>query len=246
MVLEVNDLRVGYLSDIEVLKGVTLRAESNKVTSVIGPNGAGKSTLLKVVAGILKPWSGSVKLLGKRVDGASPEQLVRMGLSYVPQRRSVFPRMTVRENLELGAWIMKKSKADVKERMDFVLSLFPELREYLDTKAGLLSGGLARMLEIARALMPNPKVLVLDEPSFGLSPLMVERVYKFISQVRASNSATILLVDQNIRKCVEVSDYVYVLSEGRIIGGGPREYFSEHLSRIVTEWLSLESPGGRA
>lgn len=242
--LEVNDLRVGYSSDIEVLRGVSLKAEENRITSIIGPNGAGKSTLLKTIAGVLKPWGGSVRLMGKRVDGASPEELVKAGLSYVPQRRSVFPRMTVRENLELGAWVARRSGVNVEDRMEAVLGLFPELRGYLNTKAGLLSGGLARMLEIARALMPNPRLLILDEPSFGLSPLMVDRVYKFIDEVRASNNATVLLVDQNIRRCVHVSDYVYVLNEGVIVGGGPRDRFSDQLSNIVSEWLSLESPGG--
>lgn len=243
MLLDVQDIYVEYQRDIEVLKGVSISVREGHVSSVIGPNGAGKSTLLKTVMGILKPKRGSIVFEGRRIDGKQPNELVKMGLTYVPQRRSIFPRLTVKENLEMGAWTLRKNGSEVKRRMSRLLELFPSLSEKINEKAGLLSGGQARMLEIARALMTNPKLLLLDEPSFGLSPLMTQKVYETITGLKEAG-ITILLVDQNLGKCMELSDYVYVMELGTVRGGGKREEMPADVKGIIRGWLEAEEGGG--
>lgn len=241
--LDVRDIYVEYQRDIEILKGVSISVREGYVSSVIGPNGAGKSTLLKTVMGILKPKRGSIIFDGKKIEGKQPNELVKMGLTYVPQRRSIFPQLTVKENLEMGAWTLRKNESEVRRRMREVLELFPSLSEKINEKAGLLSGGQARMLEIARALMTSPKLLLLDEPSFGLSPLMTNKVYETITDLKKTG-ITILLVDQNLGKCMALSDYVYVIELGSVRGGGKRDEMPADVKEIIRRWLEAEEGKG--
>jgi len=237
--LKIENLTVEYRRDIEILKNISLFVPENKVTAVIGPNGAGKSTLVKTIAGLIRPKRGSITLDGVRIDGMSAEERVKHGIGVVLQRRSVFPQMTVKENLMLGGWIIKGDKKALEETLEFVLELFPDLKQRLALKAGSLSGGLQRVLEIARAMMSRPKLLLLDEPSAGLSPMMVKHVYRLIDNLKKNNT-TIFLVDQNIRQCVDAADYVYVLELGEIKCGGRKEEISESLFNLIKEWLYLE------
>jgi branched-chain amino acid transport system ATP-binding protein len=237
--LKIENLTVEYRRDIEILKNISLFVPENKVTAVIGPNGAGKSTLVKTIAGLIRPKRGSITLDGVRIDGMSTEERVKHGIGVVLQRRSVFPQMTVKENLMLGGWIIKGDKKALEETLEFVLELFPDLKQRLALKAGSLSGGLQRVLEIARAMMSRPKLLLLDEPSAGLSPMMVKHVYRLIDNLKKNNT-TIFLVDQNIRQCVNAADYVYVLELGEIKFGGRKEEISESLFNLIKEWLYLE------
>jgi branched-chain amino acid transport system ATP-binding protein len=237
--LKIENLTVEYRRDIEILKNISLLVPENKVTAVIGPNGAGKSTLVKTIAGLIRPKRGSITLDGVRIDDMSAEERVKHGIGVVLQRRSVFPQMTVKENLMLGGWIIKGDKKALEENLEFVLELFPDLKQRLALKAGSLSGGLQRVLEIARAMMSRPKLLLLDEPSAGLSPMMVKHVYRLIDNLKKNNT-TIFLVDQNIRQCVDAADYVYVLELGEIKCGGRKEEISESLFNLIKEWLYLD------
>jgi len=237
--LKVENLTVEYRRDIEILKNVSLIVPENKVTAVIGPNGAGKSTLVKAIAGLIKPKKGSITLDGVRIDGTSADERVKQGVGVVLQRRSVFPQMTVKDNLILGGWRLRGEKKVLEEVLNQVLEMFPDLKQRLDLKAGSLSGGLQRMLEIARAMMSRPKILLMDEPSAGLSPLMVKHVYRQIDILK-KNQLTIFLVDQNIRQCMEAADYVYVLELGEVKGGGRKEEISGSLSDLIKVWLYLE------
>ncbi|MEM2095080.1 MAG: ABC transporter ATP-binding protein [Candidatus Caldarchaeum sp.] len=239
MTLKVRNLTVEYHRDIEILRNISLDVNDGSLTVLIGPNGAGKSTLIKSIAGILKPRKGEIFLDGVRIDQLSTEERINHGLSVVLQRRSVFPQLTVRENLILGGWKIRRNGEQFEETLKDVLETFPDLASKLDDKASTLSGGQQRMLEIARALMTGPKLLMLDEPSAGLSPLMVKQVYRHIEDLR-SKSITILLVDQNIQQCVSVADYVYVLELGEIRGGGKKSELSESLSDLIKTWLHLE------
>jgi len=237
--LKVENLTVEYRRDIEILKNVSLIVPENKVTAVIGPNGAGKSTLVKAIAGLIKPKKGSITLDGVRIDGTSADERVKQGVGVVLQRRSVFPQMTVKDNLILGGWRLRGEKKVLEEVLNQVLEMFPDLKQRLDLKAGSLSGGLQRMLEIARAMMSRPKILLMDEPSAGLSPLMVKHVYRQIDILK-KKQLTIFLVDQNIRQCMEAADYVYVLELGEVKGGGRKEEISGSLSDLIKVWLYLE------
>jgi len=233
---------VEYHRDIEILRNISIHVERNSVTALIGPNGAGKSTLMKTVAGILKPKRGEIILDDVRLDGMLPEERVWHGLSIVLQRKSVFPQMTVRENLLLGAWKIRRDPKLLDDTMDEVLDIFPDLEPRLDDRASSLSGGQQRMLEIARALMTKPKILLLDEPSAGLSPIMVKQVYRHIDTLRRL-SMTIFLVDQNIQQCFSVADYVYVLELGEVKGGGRKSELASSLSDLIRGWLYLEQGG---
>ncbi|MEM1945614.1 MAG: ABC transporter ATP-binding protein [Candidatus Caldarchaeum sp.] len=242
MSLKIRNLTVEYQRDIEILKDIFLDVDAGCVTALIGPNGAGKSTLLKTVAGLLKPKKGEIILDGVRIDPMTPDERVKHGLAVVLQRRSVFPQLTVRENLLMGGWKIRRDPHLITRMLDRVLEIFPDLSSKLDEKSSTLSGGQQRMLEIARALMTEPKVLLLDEPSAGLSPIMVKQIYRHIETLKKL-SITILLVDQNIQQCLSVADYVYVLELGRVRGGGRKDALESSLSDIIRDWLYLERGG---
>ncbi len=238
--LQIRDISVEYQEGIEILRNVSLNIESNKVTSLIGPNGAGKSTLFKTVIGLLKPKRGEIIYDGVRISGKAPEEIVKMGISYIPQRRSIFSQLTVKENLELGGWLLrKKNPEQFRKNINDVLELFPDLAERQNVKAGMLSGGQARMLEIARALVTSPSLLLVDEPSFGLSPIITLQVYKKLEELKR-RGITIFLVDQNLGKCIEISDYVYILELGEIKGGGPKENMPSDLNELIRRWFKAD------
>ena len=220
MSLEVKNLVSGY-GHVRVLRGVSIVAERSRITSLLGANGAGKSTLLKTIYGFLKPKRGKIVLDGEDIRGLKPYTLLKKGVGYVLQRKSVFPYMKVTKNLELGGYILKKEK--LKQRMKEVYDLFPRLKERKDVKAGNLSAGEQRMLEIARALMVEPKILILDEPTLGLAPKMVELLFNKIEETNKIEQTTILFAEQNVRKALTVSHYAYVLDLGRISVEGRSE-----------------------
>jgi branched-chain amino acid transport system ATP-binding protein len=216
--LQVNDLSVFY-GQIRALDGLSMRVRTGEVVSLIGANGAGKSTFLKTISGLLKPRRGDIVFSGLSLVGCAPEKVTRRGVVHVPEGRQILARMTVRENLELGS-ISLRNKSEFGERFDEVLRLFPSLKERLNQLGGTLSGGEQQMLAIGRGLMANPTLLMLDEPSLGLAPLLVNEIFKTIKTLK-ENKITILLVEQNARKAILASDRCYVLETGRVIMEAP-------------------------
>ena len=215
--LSVKGLESGY-GEMQVLWGVDIEVAKKSVTTVIGPNGAGKTTTLKSIFGIVRPWSGSVEFNGTDVTHTPPHKKVEMGITMVLEGRHLFPNMTVEENLTLGAYT-KRGEEAMKDTLELVYSLFPILKERSKQKAGTLSGGEQQMLAIARALMTNPELVLMDEPSQGLAPKLVGEVFETISKLK-DEGLTILLVEQNVYASLEISDYVYVLNEGTIVYEG--------------------------
>jgi branched-chain amino acid transport system ATP-binding protein len=215
-----------YYGNVGVLKGISLHVRSGELVALIGANGAGKTTTLKTISGLIKPRKGEAEFLGADIAGMAPNKIVRKGLSLVPEGRQVFAKMTVRANLEMGGYLLKDRKA-VKMRMWDLASLFPILDERKNQLAGTLSGGEQQMLAIGRALMGQPKLLLLDEPSLGLAPIMAHTVFKSIARLR-DEGMTILLVEQNARAALNISDRAYVMETGKIIMEGPSEELLNH------------------
>ena len=234
--LELEHVAAGYLEGIDILGDISMRVEPGSVTGVIGPNGAGKSTLLRTIFGFLHPRRGSMTLDGRPIGGAPPHEVKRRGVSYVPQGANIFPQLTVEENLLLGAWTIRRERARVAERLERAYAAFPHLRDRRQRRATTLSGGESKMLSLAKELVTEPALLLVDEPSAGLAPRIVEQVYARLLEVR-KQGVTILLVDQNITKCVEVSDYLYMIERGQIRREGPRRDFTDHLREIVRDAL---------
>ena len=216
--LEVRDLHVSY-RNVEAVHGVSLRVPSGSIVSVIGPNGAGKTTLLSAIMGLL-PSRGAIAYLGDDARGLSVEQRVKRGLILVPERRELFAAMSVADNLELGAFQRRAQSASIASTLDEVYQRFPRLFERRRQLAGTLSGGERQMLAMGRALMARPRLLMLDEPSLGLAPLVVREIFSIISDLRASGVA-ILLIEQNARAALQVSDHGYVLETGEVATEGP-------------------------
>ena len=234
--LAVEQLIAGYVEGIDILAGLTLRVEPGTITGVIGPNGAGKSTLLKTIFGFLRPRAGRIALDGRQIHARPPHEIKRLGISYVPQGANIFPQLTVEDNLRLGAWVIRADRAQVAERLERAYVAFPRLRERRQRRATTLSGGEAKMLSLAKELVTQPALLLVDEPSAGLAPRIVEQVYARLLEVRAQG-VTILLVDQNINKAVEVSDYLYQIERGQVRREGPRREFADQLREIVRDAL---------
>ena len=233
-----DQLTVAYFADIHVLQEVTVEAQEGLITCVIGPNGAGKSTLLKTLFGYLKPRQGKVSLDGQVITHLPAQVRMRMGVGFVDQAHTVFPEMSVDENLELGAWTFRRDGRRVKEAKERIYQHYPLLARRRAVEAGSLSGGEQRMLEIARILMPDPSIILLDEPSAGLAPKIAGEVYEDVLRLKELGK-TILLVDQNINQAVPSSDYLYVMELGRIADQGPTDQLGEDLRRIVSSWLSV-------
>lgn len=213
VLLEVKDLETFY-GDLQVLWSISLHVEKGELVSIIGANGAGKTTLLKSIIGVVKPRKGSITFDGKRIDGTPPHKIIADGIIYVPEGRRIFPRMSVIENLKMGAYT-RRARERVDENLKYVFERFPILKERRNQAAGTLSGGEQQMLAIARALMALPKLLLLDEPSLGLSPLMVSRVFETIKSVNKEGT-TILLVEQDALKALRMSDRCYVMENGHV------------------------------
>jgi branched-chain amino acid transport system ATP-binding protein len=213
-VLEVRDIHT-YYGNIHALKGISIKVEAGEVVTLIGSNGAGKSTTLKTISGVLKPRKGSVHFEGKRIDQIEPDEVVKMGIAQSPEGRRIFSRMTVMENLEMGAY-SRKDRTNIQNDMERVFMLFPRLKERLNQKGGTMSGGEQQMLAIGRSLMSRPKVLLLDEPSMGLSPILVETIFGVIRDINRDGT-TVLVVEQNALMALQVAHRGYVLQTGTIV-----------------------------
>lgn len=216
--LEVKDLHVSYGS-IKALHGISLRVEQGKIVTLLGANGAGKSTTLRAISGLLRPEQGEVLLEGKPIAGLPPHEIVMRGLSQAPEGRGIFPDFTVDENLAIGGYI-RNDRQSLKADREKVLELLPRLRQRLRQPAGTLSGGEQQMLAIARALLAQPRMLLLDEPSLGLAPQLVQGIFEIIRQINAAGT-TVLLVEQNASLALSISHEAYVMEVGRIVASGP-------------------------
>ena len=212
VMLDVQDIHVFY-GNIEAIKGVSLQIRSGEIVTLIGANGAGKSTTLNAISGLQRPRSGKIFYEGRDLTGVPPYEVVTLGLSQAPEGRRIFPRMTVRENLEMGAF--SRPRQDLTADFDRVYDLFPVLKERESQPGGTLSGGEQQMLAMGRALMAGPKLMMLDEPSMGLAPMLVEKIFDIIKEINAQGT-TILLVEQNARAALEISDRGYVLETGKV------------------------------
>jgi ABC-type branched-subunit amino acid transport system ATPase component len=210
--LEAHGVRAGYVKDVDILRDMHLYVDEGEVVSVVGPNGAGKSTLIKAIFGLVRIRKGSIRLRGEEISSLPPHRIARRGMSYVPQLDNVFPSLTVEENLDLS--VVGAARDDLRERREEVYGLFPPLAPARKRQAGLLSGGQRQMLAMARALMPRPQVLLLDEPSAGLAPAYVDLVFEKIVEIRNSG-VTVLVVEQNARRSLALSNRGYVLELGQ-------------------------------
>ncbi len=213
-VLEVDNVHT-YYGNIHALKGITINVNEGEVVTLIGSNGAGKTTTLKTISGVLRPRAGQIRFQGKRLDTIEPDRIVQMGIAHAPEGRRIFSRMTVLENLEMGAYA-RRDREGIKADMERVLTLFPRLRERLTQKGGTLSGGEQQMLAIGRALMSRPRLLLLDEPSMGLSPILVETIFQVIRDINKQGT-TVLLVEQNALMALQVAHRGYVIQTGQIV-----------------------------
>lgn len=229
--LEVRDVHAGY-GKMEILKGVSLRVEAGQVVSIIGPNGAGKSTVFKTIFGLLPVRQGDVSFAGEDITNRPPAELLRRGIAYVPQGRNVFPLMTVEQNLRLGAYIRPRP-AELDREVERIYNTFPILHEARRKRAADLSGGQQQMLEMGRALLLRPRLMLLDEPTLGLAPLVFREIFRIIEDLRRLGQ-TILMVEQNAAKALEISDYAYVLELGlnRFEGPGERIRNDERIRRL--------------
>jgi branched-chain amino acid transport system ATP-binding protein len=218
--LEIDNLDVSY-GMVQVLRGVTVKARSFGITAIVGPNGAGKTTLIRGVMGYVRPSAGAVKFEGNTILGTSTHAIIGKGIGYVPQGQGVFPDMTTRENLEMGAYALRKDPRKIRELIETAYHIFPKLRERHWQKAGTLSGGERQMLAIGRALMGEPKLILLDEPSLGLAPIVLQSVYRTVKEMK-NRGVSILLVEQNAIAALSVADDVYIMDLGQIRAEGPK------------------------
>jgi branched-chain amino acid transport system ATP-binding protein len=216
-VLEITNLETRY-GRIRALQEISIQVESHEVVAALGANGAGKTTLLNTISGILRPSKGSIKFLGEEVTKMPPHQIVQLGIVHIEEGQGIFTRMTVQENLEMGAFL-KPTNAKVEQRIDEIYNRFPSLKTRSKKPAGTLSGGERQQLAIGRALMASPKLLMMDEPSMGLAPLIVSQIFKIVQELQ-TQGITVLLVEQNVRKTLQVSDRAYVLRLGKIVHEG--------------------------
>lgn len=218
--LKVENIDVFY-GNIQALKGVSLEINQGEIVTLIGANGAGKSTLLKTISGLLKPKNGEVLFEGKSIKGKAAQSIVKQGISHVPEGRRIFSNMSVMENLELGAFL-RKDKAGIRQDLEKVFQLFPRLNERKKQSAGTLSGGEQQMLAMGRALMAKPRLLLLDEPSMGLAPLLVKTIFRIIEEI-SQTGTTILLVEQNANMALSIANRAYVIETGRVVLSGTSE-----------------------
>ncbi|HEX8164466.1 MAG TPA: ABC transporter ATP-binding protein [Beijerinckiaceae bacterium] len=223
--LEVRDLTTAYQGLIAI-SGVSIDVAEGEIVAVAGANGAGKSTLLKTIAGLERPRSGSIAFEGRRIDGAPGHVITALGIAFVPENRRLFPRLSVRDNLRLGSYL-HRGKADREEPLERVFTLFPRLKERLDQRAETLSGGEQQMLAISRALMTRPLLLMLDEPSQGIMPKLVDEIFDAVVTIRGSGT-TVLIVEQRLTECLQIADRGYVLQTGRVVISGSAREVLEH------------------
>ncbi len=226
-VLEMRNLSVGYYRDLNILSDLYIKARQGRITTILGANGVGKSTALKAAFGFLTPNKGDILLEGASILGIPPQEKILKGLAYIPQQPGVFKDMTVEENLELGGWTFRRDRRQVRDKIEANYERFPALRDKRRQVTGELSGGQQRMVEIGRTLMSEPRMLLVDEPTAGLSKRLAEEVYAMLVDLARVDGLTILLVDQEIRHALKIADYVYVLELGRNKFEGPADEFTD-------------------
>lgn len=233
---------------VEALKGVSLETHTGDVVAVLGANGAGKTTLLKVISGLVPIKSGIVRLMGEDISKFPPHKLAGLGMAHIPEGRKVFATLTVDENLNLGAWGVRNqlSARQIQETKDWIFTLFPILKARRKQLAGTLSGGEQQMLAIGRGLISKPKILLLDEPSLGLAPILVQEIFRVIKQIHEEEKVSILLVEQNARKALSIANYGYILETGKIAIHSPAEELkeNEHVKAAYLGGASLKQGGG--
>jgi branched-chain amino acid transport system ATP-binding protein len=247
--LKVNNIEVVYSDVILVLRGVSLSVEQGQIVSLLGANGAGKSTTLKAISGLLSTQQGQVtrggiEFEGQRIGNMSPDEIVRMGIVQVLEGRPLFRHLTVEENLLTGALFRKASNADLKRDLDEVYHFFPRLREFRQRTSGYLSGGEQQMVVIGRALMAKPRLMLLDEPSLGLAPLLVQDIFEIIRRINQESGVSLLIVEQNANVALKAADYAYVMETGRIVLDGPAEQLRQNAD-IKEFYLGLTQVGER-
>ena len=236
--LVVDELYAAYQSGVDILQGLSLKVRARSSTLVIGPNGAGKSTLLRTIFGFLRPHRGTVRFRGESIEGTEPYRAKMAGISYVPQEINTFPHLTVEENLRMGGWTLRRNKARLGTAMEGIYATFPALAARRGSRAGDLSGGQGRMLSVAREMMTEPALMLVDEPTAGLAPGLVDQVYELLATARRSIGTTILLVDQNIEDAIAHADYVYMVNLGRIKAEGPPAAFgATRVRELIQECL---------
>jgi len=235
-VLTARNVVAGYLPGINILNGVSVDVFRGQIRTVLGPNGTGKSTLLKVLFGFLPALEGEMHIGGTALSRVASHRMSALGITYLPQRPSIFPFLSVEVNLRLGTWSFRRNRALARERIDRAFEQFPILRERRHQRAGTLSGGQQRQLEIARALLTDPQVMLIDEPTASIEPRVAAQIYRLIRDLAESGKA-ILLVDQNIVGALGIADYVYVMRTGALFTEGPRAEFTDDVETLVSRWL---------
>jgi branched-chain amino acid transport system ATP-binding protein len=246
--LNVNNIEVVYANVIQVLRGVSLEADVGKIVALLGANGAGKTTTLKAISGMLKTeegkvTEGSIDFDGKRIDQHGPEDIAALGISQAMEGRRVLEHLSVEENLLVGAYC-RKDRAGVKRDLEIVFDYFPKIKDLRNRTSGYLSGGEQQMLVIGRALMARPKLMLLDEPSLGLAPLLVQDIYEIIQRISAEQKTAILLVEQNVNAALGIADYGYVMENGRVVLSGPAEQLRDN-EDVREFYLGLSAVGSR-
>ena len=237
MNLEVDDIHAGYTRDIDILQGVSVQARNGQLTTIIGANGVGKSTLLKAIIGQLRPHAGRIRYNDTDLTRVATRELVRFGIAYIAQRHAIFPQMTVLENLEMGTWSFHHDRQRRQRAVQACMERAPYLQEFRNRKAGLLSGGQQRLMEIERALMTDPELILIDEPTVGLDPKRADAVYARLRELVSETGKTILMVDQNILAGIDAADYVYVLELGKNKLEGTRVEFDTKYRARMADWL---------
>jgi ABC-type branched-subunit amino acid transport system ATPase component len=236
-VLSADGLTAGYTPGIDILRDLSCRVWPQRISCVVGPNGTGKSTLLKALFGFLRPRDGRVMLRGADVTGTAPYHMLGAGVAYLPQRPSLFPHLTVESNLKLGLWHARARKAEVRRKLEQIYTRFPTAHEKRNQPAGQLSGGQQRQVEIARSLLTEPPVYLIDEPTAGIDPRTSEDIYELIASLARDAGKAILLVDQDIKSALAIADYVYVVKNGSVASQGSRAAFGGDTDALVARWL---------
>ena len=235
--LEVRDLHAGYSQDIDILRGLSVTAREGMLTTIIGANGVGKSTLLKTIIGQLRPHGGSIRFGSRDMIGVKTRDLVRMGIAYVPQKHALFQDMTVQENVEMATWAFRGDRPRAKEAVETVFQRAAFLEAFRTKRAGLMSGGQQRLMQLELALMSNPALMLIDEPTVGLDPKRARQIYDHLRRLVTEEKRTILMVDQNVISGTDVADYIYVLELGANKLEGSKETFDEEYRDAIAEWL---------